>query len=765
MKAERARVAVRGLVQGVGFRPFVYRLASRMKLKGWVLNSAQGVFIEVEGPRDILQSFLLGLEKDKPPRAVIQSLEFSFLDAAGYQDFDIRYSDESGRKTVLILPDIAVCADCRRDIFDPGNRRYRYPFTNCTNCGPRFTIIEALPYDRPHTSMKRFAMCPECDREYHDPEDRRFHAQPNACPHCGPRLELWDVKGITLAKEEEALLRAAEIILSGQILALKGIGGFQLIVDARNAKAIERLRARKRREEKPFALMYPSFDLVEKDCHLSELETRLLLAPEAPIVLLHRRSTSSQIVPAVAPGSPSLGVMLPYSPLHHLLMRDLAVPVVATSGNLSDEPICIDEHQALKRLDKIADFFLVHNRSIVRHVDDSVAQVVCGREMVLRRARGYAPLPVHMKNALPSVLAVGAHLKNSVALSVGNEVFISQHIGDLTTSEAFSAFRSTTEDLPRLYEAPPSFVACDLHPDYLSTKHATRMRLPLHQVQHHFAHVLACMAENELEDPVLGVSWDGTGYGTDCTVWGGEFLLTDEESFQRVAHLRPFRLPGADAAVKEPRRTALGVLYEIWGEKGISERRLAPVASFSENELVVLRQMLSKGLNSPSTSSAGRLFDAVASILGLRHRVTFEGQAAMELESAIQPNLHDTYPFELIDGMAWIVDWAPMISEILIDLQKGELAGHISAKYHNTLAEIIVAVARKVGESRILLTGGCFQNRYLVERSVSRLLDAGFQPYWHQRVPPNDGGIALGQVVAAARFALATAQPPGVEIR
>ncbi len=763
MNAERAKVTVRGVVQGVGFRPFVYRLATQMRLNGWVLNSAQGVFIEVEGAREMLQSFLFHLEKDKPPRAVIQSLEFSFLDAVGYGRFDIRYSDQSGRKTVLILPDIAVCTDCLREIFDPGNRRYRYPFTNCTNCGPRFTIIEALPYDRPHTSMRRFAMCPDCHREYLDPSDRRFHAQPNACPRCGPHLELWDPAGIALGKEEEALLRAIEIVRRGQILALKGIGGFQLIVDARNASAVQRLRARKRREEKPFALMYPSFDLAQEDCHISDLEARLLLAPEAPIVLLHRSRSESLLAPAVAPANPSLGVMLPYSPLHHILMRDLGVPVVATSGNLSDEPICVDEYEALKRLEGIADFFLVHNRPIVRQMDDSVARVVCNREMVLRRARGYAPLPVHMKNTLPCVLAVGGHLKNSVALSVGKEIFISQHIGDLETSEAFSAFRRITADLPRLYEVQASVIGCDMHPDYLSTKHATRMRSPLHKVQHHFAHVLACIAENELEGPVLGVSWDGTGYGTDGTVWGGEFLLTDEDSFQRVAHFRQFRLPGGDAAVKEPRRTALGVLYEIWGDKVITDRRLAPIASFSDSELVVVQQMLAKEINSPLTSSAGRLFDAVASILGLRHRVTFEGQAAMELEFALQPAIDEVYPFEVIDSLPCIVDWTPMIPEILIDLQKGQPTGNISAKFHNTLTESIVAVARKVGETRILLTGGCFQNRYLVERSVRRLLDAGFRPYWHQRVPPNDGGIALGQAVAAARSAVT--RPKGVKGR
>jgi hydrogenase maturation protein HypF len=758
MKTERAKVVIRGAVQGVGFRPFVYRLATEIRLKGWVLNSAQGVFIEVEGTRDRLQSFLLRLEKEKPPRAVIQSLEFSFLDPTGYKEFEIRYSEEGGKKTVLILPDIAVCADCLREMFDPGNRRYRYPFTNCTNCGPRFTIIEALPYDRRHTSMKHFTMCPACDLEYQDPFDRRFHAQPNACSECGPRLELWDAKGDPVASAEEALGRASQIVRDGQVLALKGIGGFQLIVDARLPRAVQRLRLRKRREEKPFALMYPSIDLVRMDCYILDLEARLLLAPEAPIVLLHRRLTYSLLAPGVAPCSPTLGVMLPYSPLHHLLMRDLGTPVVATSGNLSNDPICIDEYDALIRLHGVADYFLVHNRPIVRHMDDSIASIVCGGETVHRRARGYAPLPIHRQEPLPCVLAVGAHLKNSVALSVGKDIFISQHIGDLETGQAFSAFCSTVADLPRLYDTQPDLIACDMHPDYLSTKYAARMGRPLRPVQHHFAHVLACMAEHELEDPVLGVAWDGTGYGTDGTIWGGEFLLTDEGSYHRIAHFRQFRLPGGDAAVREPRRSALGVLYEMWGAAGISERRSAPAANFTESELVIIRQMLARGLHSPLTSSAGRLFDAVASILGLRQVVTFEGQAAMELEFVIQEDVHETYPFRITDDSPFIVDWKPMMLQILIDLQKDLSPGYISARFHNTLIEVILAIAQKAGEPKVLLTGGCFQNRYLVERSVQRLSETGFRPYWHQRIPPNDGGIALGQVVAARRSKPATAK-------
>jgi len=765
MECERAKITVLGAVQGVGFRPFVYRLATQLRLNGWVLNSSQGVFIEVEGPLHLLQTFLVRLEKEKPPLAIVQSLECSFLDAVGYHHFEIRYSEQTGQKTALILPDVAICSVCLREILDPTNRRYRYPFTNCTNCGPRFSIIEGLPYDRPNTSMKHFGMCPNCEAEYHDPADRRFHAQPNACARCGPHLELWDEHGAVLAREDEALRKAAEFVGNGKILALKGIGGFQLIVDARDERSIERLRTRKRREGKPFALMYPSLEPVKRDCLVSVLEQRLLDSPESPIVLLARRAGGSVPAVSVAPGSPCFGVMLPYTPLHHLLLLELGFPIVATSGNLANEPICIDECEALKRLEGIADFFLIHNRPIVRHVDDSIARVVCGREMVLRRARGYAPLPVRMNVALPRVLAVGAHLKNSVALSVGRDVFISQHIGDLETPTALSAFHKTVADLPRLYDAQPELVACDLHPDYLSTKYAVETQAPLERVQHHWAHVLSCMAENELRAPALGVSWDGTGYGTDDTIWGGEFLLTDEESFQRVAHFRQFRLPGGEAAVKEPRRTALAVLHEIWGDSGLQDRSIAPIAEFSEKELALIQQALIKGLNAPITSSAGRLFDAVASLVGLRQRVTFEGQAAVELESVIDSEVIDLYPFEVGDALPQIIDWAPMIGEILIDLRRGKSAGYISAKFHNTLAEVIVAIAREIAQPKIVLTGGCFQNRYLLERSVWRLSQAGFRPYWHQRVPTNDGGIALGQAVAAARASRRMASTEGIAVQ
>lgn len=762
MNCERLKVTVRGAVQGVGFRPFVYRLASELKLKGWVSNSSQGVFVEVEGPRATLDEFVIRLRKEKPPRAIIQSFESSFLDAIGYGGFEIKESETGGDKSALILPDIATCADCLREIFDSTNRRSRYPFSNCTNCGPRFSIIEALPYDRAQTSMRKFVMCPECDREYHDPLDRRFHAQPNACPKCGPQLQLWDENGGTISERDNALRGAADAIRACKIVALKGIGGFQLIVDARNEAAVKRLRQRKRREEKPFALMYPSLDAIGANCEISDLEECLLLSPESPIVLVlrHARRTESfgtplyELAEAIAPRNPNLGVMLPYSPLHHLLMRDLSFPVVATSGNLSDEPICVDEHEALQRLRGIADLFLVHDRPIVRHVDDSIVRVMCDREMVLRRARGYAPLPIAVKSKIENresttVLAVGAHLKNSVALKIDNNVFVSQHIGDLETKQAYAAFQRSAQDLPRLYEARIDLVACDMHPDYLSTKYATQLGLPNKPIQHHFAHVVACMAENEIEAPALGVAWDGTGYGLDGTIWGGEFLLVKRDgSFERVAHFRQFRLPGGDRAIKEPRRSALGLLYEISGDGAWDFPHLA--FDFSEKEKSLLRQMLGKQINAPLTSSVGRLFDAVAALLGLRQTSSFEGQAAMELEFTRQGDVADAYSFVVTDTAPMVVDCEPAIRELLDDVAGGEDAGLVSAKFHNGLVEATVAVAKKIGTQRIVLSGGCFQNRYLTEHLVIRLSEEKFQPYWHQRLPPNDGGIAFGQAVAAS---------------
>jgi len=753
MNRERLRIVVRGVVQGVGFRPFVFRLATDLELEGWVQNSAAGVFVEVEGSRVSLDSFLARLTKEKPPRAVIRNFESAFLDPVPYRGFEIRASEEKGAKTVLILPDMASCDDCAREIFDPANRRFRYPFTNCTNCGPRFSIIEALPYDRANTSMTKFPMCAACAAEYADPSDRRFHAEPIACSNCGPQLQLWDEKGRTLASQDEALRRAADSIRAGKIVALKGLGGFQLIVDATNERAILRLRERKHREEKPFAVMVPSLAAARELCQISDVEERLLLSAEAPIVLLAKRSVLTIPHLALAPRNPNLGVMLPYTPLHHLLMRELAQPIVATSGNRSGEPICIDEDEALERLRGFADFFLVHDRPIVRPMDDSIARIMAGREMVLRRARGYAPLPIVQSPEVEgerseTVLALGAHLKNTVALSVGANTFLSQHLGDLETAPAYAAFLRSAADLPRLYDAAPTLIACDLHPEYLSSKYAAELPTPKIRVQHHWAHIAACMAENEIGPPTLGVAWDGTGHGPDGTIWGGEFLLANANgSFARVAHLRSFRLPGGNQAIKEPRRSALGVLSEIFGESLWEQTDL--IASFSASELRPLRRMLAKNIQTPLTSSAGRVFDAVAALIGLRMRTSFEGQAAMELEFAIDRSFREAYPFRLTETEPIVIDWEPTIRALLSDIKSGTLPGAIAAKFHHMLTEAIVAVAAKIGEPRIALSGGCFQNRYLLEHTIDRLRAEKFRPYWPQRIPPNDGGIALGQVIAA----------------
>jgi hydrogenase maturation protein HypF len=804
MMRERLRITIYGIVQGVGFRPFVYRLATDLGLKGWVVNSCEGVVIEAEGRRGSLDSFLARLKQEGPPQSHIYSLQYVFLDPAGFPDFEIRESDaaglpgrQAGAKTALILPDIATCPECLEEIFDPSDRRYLYPFTNCTHCGPRYSIIEAIPYDRKNTSMKKFSMCPACRKEYNDPFNRRFHAQPNACPVCGPHLELWDAEGNIFEKNHQALLAAVAAIQQGRIVAVKGIGGFHLWVDASREEGVRLLRRRKRREEKPFALMFPTLEMVKEYCLISPQEEFLLTSREAPIVLLAGKGLpqgegcaasglAGPVCFSVAQSNPYLGVMLPYSPLHHILMREMSActsirqrPVVATSGNLSDEPICIDEKEALARLSGIADMFLIHNRPIVRPVDDSVVRVMMHRPLVLRRARGYAPLPVSLNEALSGkqdalcVLAVGGHLKNTVALSVRNNVFISQHIGDLQTAQSLEAFSRTIESLRGLYEPSVDCLACDLHPEYLSTKFARGFNLPaggaglgrdsrgqagpsVRAVQHHYAHIVSCMAENHLKGKVLGIAWDGTGFGEDRTIWGGEFLVADLKEFSRVGHFRTFPLPGGEKAVQEPRRTAFGLLSEIFGDAIIdSGGSLPDLLLFSPAEINVLRQMISKGVNSPRTSSVGRLFDAVASLCGVMQRVRFEGQAAMALEYLLrEADVEKSYPCRIIsDGQKCLVaDWEPMIREIINDVRASTARETISAKFHNTLVETAVDMAKRIQEERVVLSGGCFQNKYLTERLIKRLRQEGFQVFWHQWVPPNDGGISLGQAVAAIHY-------------
>ena len=746
---------IRGAVQGVGFRPFVYRLAKEMNLKGWVINNSQGVFIEAEANPEVLQRFLLRIDREKPAISFIQSLEHTYLDPVPYEKFEIRES-ENGVKTALILPDIATCGECLREIFDPQNRRYHYPFTNCTNCGPRFSIIEGLPYDRPRTSMRTFEMCPECAEEYHNPNDRRFHAQPNACPKCGPHVELWDENGHLVVHGYESVRQAVTAIRNGLIVAVKGLGGFHLIVDAGNESAVRRLRNRKRREEKPFALMFASLGQVNEHAQVDPMEERLLCSPEAPIVLL-RRIDNTGLAESIAPGNPYVGAILPYTPLHHLLMRELGSPVIATSGNISDEPICTHEQEAVLRLNGIADIFLVHNRTIVRHVDDSVVRVMAGRELVLRRARGFAPLPVPFNRSARDVVAVGAHQKSAIAASIGDQVFISQHIGDLETAAAYGAFEQVLEDFANLYELQTKKIACDQHPDYFSSQYARKQgKADIVAVQHHYAHALACMAENQIEGPALAITWDGSGYGPDGTVWGGEFLTITPDGFERFGHLRTFHLPGGEKAVKEPRRVALSILRQAYGSEFDDLGDLATFQAFSELERQLLLEMMGRNLHAPLTSSAGRLFDAVASIVGVRQICRFEGQAAMELEFLTHNvETDDSYSVELAtERECLVLDWAPMVRSIVCDMKRDVARNCVAGKFHNTLAEMMVKVATASGQNQIVLSGGCFQNRYLTERAVKRLSEAGFQAYWHQRVPPNDGGIALGQVAALSRMRL-----------
>ncbi len=776
-------------------------------------NDSAGVTIEAWGSEAALTAFQAGLQASPPPAAEIRELRCEALPDRAVSGFSIVASDEAAGRRVSIPADLATCADCRREISDPADRRHRYPFTNCTNCGPRFTITLDVPYDRPATTMAGFRMCDDCRREYEDPLDRRFHAQPNACPACGPQLAMWDAAGEILASRDKALRRAADAVRAGRIVAVKGLGGFHLVVDARDDDAVARLRRRKHRYEKPLALMAPDLGSAAALCELSDEAARLLASPMAPIVLLRRRhpegAAGAAVAAEVAPANPYLGIMLPYTPLHALLMAELGFPVVATSGNLSDEPICIDEREAVARLGAIADCFLVHDRPIARHADDSVAFVLAGETRLLRRARGWAPSPValarpapaplaagaQLENTAPPLLAVGAHLKNTVAVSTGREVFISQHVGDMATPQARRAFEAVIADLLQMCRVEPAAIAHDLHPDYVSTRWAleaagetgTPSDVPgegtpgegpltgpetilrgarLIPVQHHHAHLASCLADASVEGPALGITWDGTGYGTDGTIWGGELLLGDAGGFRRVARLRPFRLPGGEAAVREPRRTALSMLWQIGGEAALEGDNLAPLRDLSATDRGLFAHMLATGFNSPTTTSAGRLFDGMAAFADLFQRVGFEGQAAMALEHAADPSVRDAYPFAIASGepiapeddpVVLELDWRPLVSAAVADLGGGAGARVVAARFHNTLAKAIVELARRIGEPRVALTGGCFQNRRLTGAALRGLEAAGFEVLLHRRVPANDGGISLGQVAVAA--ALLERQP------
>jgi hydrogenase maturation protein HypF len=739
----RVRIRLRGIVQGVGFRPFVHNLARELNLGGYVLNSSAGLVAEVEGDTDAVERFIRAVTEQPPPLAWVQDSECSEMDALGEESFAIHPSEAVTGEFALISPDVATCADCRSDVADPSNRRFGYPFTNCTNCGPRYTIILDIPYDRPKTTMAGFTMCAACQAEYQDPRNRRFHAQPNACPQCGPSL---------LASDP--LPQARRRLAAGEILAIKGLGGFHLACDARNRDAVGRLRERKRRSDKPFALMARDLAAIEEICEVSDADRAALASPASPIVILPRKAGAA-LPDAIAPGNRTIGVMLPYTPLHRLLFADAPYTLlVMTSGNLSEEPIVVSNREAQQRLAGVADWFLPHNRDIFMRVDDSVVRTFEGTERVMRRSRGYAPLTMDLGRAVPELLACGGELKNAFCLTKGRQAILSQHIGDLENYETLVFFEETLANLKKLFRVEPRAVAYDLHPLYLSSKYALEIpSVPKVGVQHHHAHIASCMAENGLNGQAIGVAFDGSGYGSDGAVWGGEFLVAGYAGFERRAHFRYVPLAGGDTAVREPWRSALGYLVDLGGAGAFASQTLANVP---EERVRVVRRMIEKGVNTVRTSSCGRLFDAVAAIVGLRQAVTYEGQAAIELEMAAQDGVAERYPFGIDGDGPWELDFRPMMERIVGDTAGGVTAGVVSARFHNTLVEAVAETCRRIrgetGLDRVCLSGGTFQNMRLLSSVTPALRAAGFEVVLHAKVPPNDGGIALGQAAIAAEL-------------
>jgi hydrogenase maturation protein HypF len=771
-----ASISVRGIVQGVGFRPFVYGLAVKHNLKGWVYNTSEDVKIEVEGAAEAIKQFERELETKAPPLAHIESIAIEYHPPRRYKNFEIRHSQAQEGKYQLISPDVATCQACLGELLNPEDRRYRYPFTNCTNCGPRFTIIEDMPYDRPKTTMRYFQMCPQCQAEYDNPLDRRFHAQPNACPKCGPQVELVDNRG-NLITDSNPIAAASQLLKEGRIVAIKGLGGFLLACDATDDTAVKTLRQRKKRPSKPLAVMVATVDEAKKHCYVSPEEENLLTSPQSPIVLMRWREDSS-VSWEVAPNLRFLGVMLPYTPLHHILLRDIGLPLVMTSGNLSEEPISRDNDEALRRLSGIADYFLVHNRDIYSRYDDSVAILERGTSQLVRRARSYAPYPIRLPFKTRQVLGCGAEDKNTFCLTKDNYAFVSQHIGDMENMETLEHFDSTISLYKRLFHIQPEIVAHDLHPDYLATKYARELGesgMKLVPVQHHHAHIASCLADNGLEGPVIGVAFDGTGMGVDGSIWGGEFLVADYHSFRRAGHLEYLPLPGGDAAVKRPCRTAIGYILTLLGENALNtviaseakQSQLASIGQVTEIEVEVIKRQIERKINSPLSSSMGRLFDAISALLGIRGEIDYEGQAAVELEmaaysSAIARRVSDeaishaqeSYPYRVVEEGIRVVCLRDLLSAVIEDLHQGISKGMISVKFHNTVARMINEMCHLIADetpmvSGVALSGGVFQNRLLLRKTVSLLESSGFQVFTHRQVPCNDGGISLGQALIA----------------
>jgi hydrogenase maturation protein HypF len=759
------RIHIRGIVQGVGFRPFVYSLATRYAVTGWVRNTSAGVDIEVDGSQDAVENFLQALRNEIPPLAQIDEFQVEQREPDGYTAFEIVHSEAIETAFQPISPDISICADCLEELHDPNDRRYRYPFINCTNCGPRFTIIDDIPYDRPLTTMAPFAMCEACEVEYHDPLNRRFHAQPVACPECGPQIWL-EAGGERLADREEALGSARRRISEGDIIAIRGLGGFHLACDATNSKAVAELRRRKFRVDKPYALMMPDSATVKRHCFVTEAENMLLESRERPIVILSRRP-ESDIAPEVAPSQDTLGVMLPYTPFHALLMEpseDFPEALVMTSGNLSEEPIATDNDEARRRLAKLADAYLLHDRGIRTRCDDSLVRVFEGDIYPLRRGRGYAPFPVNLVWQTPPLLAAGAELKNTFCLTRDRYAFLSHHIGDMENYETLRAFEVGVDHFERLFRIQPEAIAYDLHPDYLATRYvldrAEREGLPAIGVQHHHAHVAACMAEHGLtgDQPVIGVSFDGTGFGEDGAIWGGEFLIADYLSYERPFHLAYVRMPGGDMSVRQPWRLALAWLENSgldWAEE------LPPVQASTKESREIVRRMLDQGINSPRTSSMGRLFDAVSALIGVRQRINYEAQAAIELEAKVDLDTMGTYTFAVNETS---IDPTPVIHAIVADLRAGEPVNRMAAKFHYGVAQMVEAVCRNLrdreGLTKVALSGGVWQNVVLLDRTVALLRKSSFEVFVHRKVPANDGGIALGQAAIAAHKLAVSGQRP-----
>jgi hydrogenase maturation protein HypF len=749
------QILVRGIVQGVGFRPFVYSLATELNLTGWVRNSSRGVEIEVYGIESAVSTFVESIRRDTPPLARIDHLESRSCLPNGSSSFEIIHSEPQPGEFLPVSPDVAICPDCQRELFDRNDRRYRYPFINCTNCGPRFTIIHDIPYDRPNTTMADFPLCPDCKAEYDNPLDRRFHAQPVACPVCGPQVWL-ETKGRKVSAGDDAILAARKWLKDGKILAIKGLGGYHLACDATNPGAVSELRRRKQRSDKPFALMAFSLDEVQHHVILSPVDAGLLQSRQRPIVLLPRQ-TGSTLTDGVAPNQKSLGFMLAYTPLHLLLLEPqpgFPEILVMTSGNLSEEPIAYEDDEARARLAPLVDAFLMHNRPIHMRTDDSVLCSISGEPYIFRRARGFAPDPLILTKQVPPVLGAGAELKNTFCLTRDQYAFVSHHIGDLENYETLRSFENGIAHFERLFRIQPEIIACDLHPNYLATRYAKersqRQGLHLVEVQHHHAHLAACLAENgwDSEEPVIGLSFDGTGLGPDGAIWGGEVLLGGYYGYERLYHLKYTPLPGGDQSIRKPARMALAHLWEAgvdWDEDLLS------VQALCVEERTILKSMLKHRINSPSTSSMGRLFDAVASILGVRQKVNYEGQAAMELEALADLSESQSYTIELNQDL---IDPQPLIVQIVQDWRNGVAVPLISARFHNSLVKLAIdlccEIRDKQGISTVALSGGVWQNQYLLERSLAQLRKLGFQTLIHQQLPPNDGCISLGQALVAA---------------